>query len=127
MINRTIIERIKNARKFLGVSPQELVEQMIDFYKAGDSAGIQEMFEEYKNWEIRSRNVKKSVSNVIKSKIVKNTKESMDYLARIADGYFDNGVIEIINAKPLPESTSESISQFYRGAIGYQPFDSSMN
>ncbi|MBI5347150.1 MAG: hypothetical protein HZB66_00925 [Candidatus Aenigmarchaeota archaeon] len=124
MAEQTITERIGSADQVLGVSRREIMEQMIDFYKLGDGDGMRQMFEAYKNWEVRYRDGKRTIDETIEL-----AKDNFDCVARVADGYIDSGdtTVGMVRAVQLPKSTSGPISEFYRKTIDYQPFDPNRN
>jgi hypothetical protein len=124
MAEQCITERIRSAGQTLGVSRRELMEQMIDFYNLGDSDGMKQMFEAYKDWEIRGRDGRRTIEETIEL-----AKDNFDCVARVADGYVESGdtTVGMVRAVKLPKSTSGEISRFYREAINYQPFDPNMN
>ncbi len=124
MAKQTITKIIRKAKKYLGVSSQEIMNQMIEFYKLKNSDGMKQMFEAYKNWEIRRRAGSRTIEETIKL-----SKKNFDFVARIADGYLNNKDIEVglYQAVQLPKNASGPVSQFYRKAIDYHPFDPSMN
>lgn len=127
MAKQTIIEIIISAGKtgkYPRVSKRQLIEQMIEFYKLRDADKMKQMFEAYKNWEIRCRDRSRTIEETIQL-----SKENLDFIARIADNYLDSGDIEVgvYRALQLSKRTSGPISQFYRKTIDYQPFDPAIN
>lgn len=96
---------------------------MIDFYNHQDKNGIKELFEAYKNWEIRERNKVKTIEEI--TILAEN---NFDCISKLADNYIkseDLLMSSILYAQS--PANSGSINQFYREAINYQPLNPNIN
>ena len=123
MNKKTITERIRSSGKHLEVSMDEIMKQMIEFYNLNEINGMKKMFEAYKNWELNGMKGKEPIE-----KTIQRAKENFDVVAREGDTYIKSkdtlGLITgMINATKLPGYISGKISQFYRDAVDYQPFN----
>lgn len=122
MGNQTILERIRNAKKYLGVSRRELEKEITEYWRVGDKQGIKELFEAYRDWEVHLPERKKSVRETI---IL--AKENLDLVCHIADTRLENEVEQkSLQEFPMLKSSLNSIDvkvgkirEFYREAIGY--------
>lgn len=62
-----ILDRIMTAGRTLGVSRREIASEMQRLHQENDIAGMQSLFNAYKNWELRERLLclKKSQKNLL--------------------------------------------------------------
>ena len=101
----------------LGVSRNEIAEEMKRLANENDIAGMQSLFSAYKNWEIRER--KPNVS-------IENTEElamrNFDIVAKVADGIEDTGQVLTSMAKAIERGNEgKKVTKFFRKAISYEP------
>ena len=111
-----ILDRIMIAGDTLGVSRREIAEEMKRLTSENNIAGMQSLFNAYKNWELRER--KPSVS-------VENTEElamrNFDIVAKVADGIEETGEDLTGMARAIQRGNKgNKVTRFFRKAVGYE-------
>ena len=117
MINKSIVERIRNARAVLNVSMSELEKEMVGLYKEKNSEGVINLFEAYRDWEIRESDGSKT-----KEESIKLVKRNLDYICAVADKRLEldhnyNNDTAVVIATKLSKTSVGPVQIFYRNSI----------
>ena len=130
MKKQTVVEKLKHAGNPLGVSFRDLEKELIHLYYSQDFAGMRELFESYRNWELKMSDGTKTPAE-----IENLARENLDFVCKVADtrrlrgeGHeTDQAVLEAVLLPVVSEVRQFEVRQFYRDAIGYHPADPSSN
>ena len=119
---QSILERIKNAKETLGVSPRQLADEFDRLFGQGDEQakkGVSELFDAYLSWELRG-SPKDQTPDDIRSRSLRN----FDRIAEIADTRRawedDISVLTLVSGRTPPQPIGK-VRQFYRDAVDYHP------
>ena len=112
-----ILDRIMSSGETLGASRREIIEDMIRLANQNDIAGMQSLFNAYKNWEIREKKPGISDENVERL-----AKRNFDIVARVADAKLETGsdLLAMVRAADRGYEGGR-ITKFYRSSVGYAP------
>jgi len=120
-----ILDRIRKAEIFLGVSRREIAEEITRLVDNNDIKGMQNLYFAYENWEQKGRK-----AGVSKEQIEELAKRNFDIVAQIADGFrigrdAFSAMAYTNNSDKRPPG---KITSFYRKAIVFNPsMDNSIN
>jgi len=78
----SVVDRIMIAGDTLGVSPRQIMEEIIRLANENDIAGMQSLFKAYEKWESREKK-----TGVSAEQIEQLARDNFDVVARVADGY----------------------------------------
>lgn len=123
-MKKNLIEKIENAKTVLGVSKNEIMNEMINLFRESKLDEMKRLFEAYKNWELRNI----STSQKTEDELEELAKDNFDCVANVADEYLRSQDIEnSIIAIGLETNKIGPVTRFYRTAISYFPKDPEMN
>ncbi|RIK51732.1 hypothetical protein DCC61_01485 [Candidatus Microgenomates bacterium] len=112
-----ILDRIMTAGQTLGVSRREISNEISRLASENDIAGMQTLFNAYKNWELREREA--SVSEEVTEELAYR---NFDVVARVADGLEEGDEDLVAMAKAVRRGQGiGKITKFYRNAVSYEP------
>jgi|SRR3989344_1149746 len=121
--------RTRADKTSLGVSPRELETELIRLYQENDTAGCLDLFEAYKDQELKYREEKSVQATIHLAKM------NLDFICEIADVKLSNkeersSARSIRKAALTPQNKYTIIGpirNFYRRIVDYNPFDQTMN
>ena len=120
---REIAERIKKADKPLGVTRHELMAEVIELYQNNDIGGMQDLFEAYRDWELRGTGKNKET----KTETVSRAQKNLDCVCAVADTYVkihdEVAVMALIGNFGTESLEDGPVRKFYRASIGYCPLE----
>lgn len=113
-----IVALIRKAGNTLGVSMCELMRDTLNLYRANDAKGMRELFEAYRDWELR-------VAGSVKEATIRRVERNLDYIAQAADAFLTlgNEDLAFVKAASIFSEADDPgpIRRFYRASVGVNP------